>query len=582
MCDALAIESKLSKFSRRADTTYFSCYQVLKHRLLSVEYAAVGGEGHGPEHITRVLEKLDGCLAGTPIGKDGIRGHELFLALAAVLYHDVGRLRGAVDHPRVSGEIVQAETNSYVLGEEDKEYVNLVVRCHGCGDRLDERLSELANMERTGSHEIDLAKVAALVVLADELDEDCRRADRVLRIRIGDSAAGDWPWIARSRTRGIAADGITHEIDVNLVLHREDPLRLVSVRGIQKSMVGELARRMEYLSNVVSICNKYLPQPMRFRKLLLHVRFQGEPVGAATTAGFQGAVSAQRVLEVFPMLLHQPSRATMAAVVHALSKDAFAEAESQLLCLASMERDLPPDVRDRLHLNAACVYSLMAEETADPSRRRQLLRASAREFGIRVTQGLGGDWAATGLVPENVVHAMGKDGDLRLVLGEERQLLLSLLPPGLRDSLPRTPPKSRSSGGGGCIPLGGEVPVPGGVRRGEEVPEGDEVTCSTADWRPSPGRIGAITVRRASALVKLDDTARFTPSQPLFGSNGVVLAGQVAEGTRLRAEDGSLKVVRRIVVEHGAFEVFDLTVDFPSHRFVSQGVVCHNKGYCCY
>jgi len=96
----LAIERSLKEAPERPGTKLWPRYELMKDRLLTVEYAQVmsgfpGGNDHGPQHILRVMAHLDHVLAPDPTAH--LNPYELFLAMMAVLYHDVGILRGRKD-----------------------------------------------------------------------------------------------------------------------------------------------------------------------------------------------------------------------------------------------------------------------------------------------------------------------------------------------------------------------------------------------------------------------------------------------------------------------------------------------------
>src|SRR6266849_2410570 len=88
----LGIEKSLKEVGEKEGLPLYEKYTVLKNRLFTKEYSFwamgfLGGNDHGPEHISRVLEKLNGLLGETPIDRGLINIYELFLAMMSILYH---------------------------------------------------------------------------------------------------------------------------------------------------------------------------------------------------------------------------------------------------------------------------------------------------------------------------------------------------------------------------------------------------------------------------------------------------------------------------------------------------------------
>src|SRR5258705_9078088 len=130
-----------------------------------------GGNDHGPEHIKRVHANLDELLGGVPLRH--LCHYELFLAMMGVLYHDVGILRGRRDHAAASARLLIEEKANYIVDDTDLAFLPEIVLSHS--STVD--ISKCSEDQRVRGVDVRPRVVAALVRLADELDEDVRRAD---------------------------------------------------------------------------------------------------------------------------------------------------------------------------------------------------------------------------------------------------------------------------------------------------------------------------------------------------------------------------------------------------------------------
>ena len=75
--------------------------------------------------------------------------------------------------------------------------------------------------------------IAALVRLADELDEDHRRADPILQRRMELPESSEFFWRFCQRVRGVRPNLIAKRIDFNLAFDRKDTRHLGTLPGGQ-------------------------------------------------------------------------------------------------------------------------------------------------------------------------------------------------------------------------------------------------------------------------------------------------------------------------------------------------------------
>jgi hypothetical protein len=207
----------------------------MKDRLPNVEYEhwAAGfpkGNNHARGHITRVLENLDRLLAPKPL--DHLDPYELFLTIMSILYHDIGLLKQRKGHEAISKALLEGDTNdAYVINPIDKEIIAAAVVSHSGRRDIEQECSRFSPEEIIGDHRARPRVVAALVRLADELDEDHRRADAILQRRLDIPPDSAFFWRFCQRVRGIRPNAIAKRIDFNLAFEVQDTQTVGPVPG---------------------------------------------------------------------------------------------------------------------------------------------------------------------------------------------------------------------------------------------------------------------------------------------------------------------------------------------------------------
>jgi len=183
----LSIERALASADPGAEASFFARYVTLKERLLTKEYPMAmagfpGGNDHGPGHIVRVLGYLDQLVGPSPL--QILSPYELYLVMSAILYHDVGILRGRKDHAETSAVLLAEDENPYVFDAVDKDYIESAVVSHSSSADIRGRCARFEDEEVVRGHRVHPQWIAALVRLADELDEDARRGSADLEAKL--------------------------------------------------------------------------------------------------------------------------------------------------------------------------------------------------------------------------------------------------------------------------------------------------------------------------------------------------------------------------------------------------------------
>ncbi len=174
----LAIEEALRNRSGSSESGRFGYYETLKHALLNNEYLFTlhsfpGGNDHGPKHIIRVLEYVDKLLANDI---EKLSELELYLLLCSVVLHDQGLLHGRAGHSRASQKLLKLPDFSGLFEDHEVEFLGKIVAVHSAREDIVKEFQSFDDVEHVAGDSVRLKYLAALLRLADELDEDSRRA----------------------------------------------------------------------------------------------------------------------------------------------------------------------------------------------------------------------------------------------------------------------------------------------------------------------------------------------------------------------------------------------------------------------
>jgi len=207
MRSSLSIEQHLES----CDKELAGHYLTLRRELGSVQSRWCSrwpeGNDHGPDHVERVLEYLDALVGPTPVSSGKLSEFELYLAMIAVVAHDIGILHGREGHAKKSAEIIErvAKENKFLLASEWTPLLESIIVCHSSSANIDAECPHPLK-RKIGKHSIRPRVVAALVRLADELDEDYRRAQKWQQNIIAPPKASEPYWRFCQRIRGIQVE----------------------------------------------------------------------------------------------------------------------------------------------------------------------------------------------------------------------------------------------------------------------------------------------------------------------------------------------------------------------------------------
>jgi hypothetical protein len=191
------------------------------------------------------------------------------------------------------------------------------------------------------------------------------------------------------------------------------------------------------------------------------------------------------------------------------------------------------------------------------------------------TTGRAGVWRELGQTAENEIFKISTDGDLSFLFAKRESAIREFLGEDSKFLL-----HTNFGGGGGCVPAGVAIEVPGGTMLIDDVRVG--TTILSANLAKPQERLQTKVLRvyrsREEMCMLLDDTLLFTPSQPLYlGNDAWLNAGDVVTGSSLETAEGNPYRVANVKQVVGTFDVYTLTTDHPTHNFLVAGLICKNK-----
>ena len=529
------IERSLKRAERNVGKPLYARYEVLKDRLFTQEYAHwatgfPGGNDHGPGHIERVLEKFDQLIDGNPARPELLRPYELFLAMLSILYHDIGMLRGRAGHADTSGLLVGDENNDYLIDARDRDVIGAAVVSHSSSKDIAEQTAGFADEELIGGQSVRPRVIAALVRLADELDEDYRRADPDLQRRLNVPEESRFFWEFCQRINGIKPDLGSHDINIDVKFTHDDVGRNVVVNGQLMPFVVAFGDKLAKINRERKTVNSFLPEALRYRYLKISIK----PLpGLAKWKHprkfeFGEHTTTPEFTAAFPEFLAKPANGWLLDTLDLMRAGKLDKATVTLNRLGEVVDYLPYDVRLRYFYNTACLASMKAD-LAKPrgGERAQLLQSSLNHLFRWLDLLLDETARADGVDPNNEIHRMGNDSDLYFVLSKHRETILQRLPKKVRPAVPEDPPRHNDGGrSDGCLPKGARVSTPDGPVPIENIRKND--TILSVDLGPCPAIIHTSVVRvhtlREARCIRLDDQCLLTPSQPVCGPGGLFIA----------------------------------------------------------
>jgi hypothetical protein len=505
--------------------------------------------------------------------------------MLSILYHDIGILRAREDHAGISSVFVEEEKNTYLVDPRDRDLISAAVVSHSSSKDIVLETERFSDEELIGNQSVRPRVIAALVRLADELDEDFRRAETAVQEKLDLPEASVFHWQFCQRVRGIRPDLGSRSINLDVKFEPEDVGRTVLVKDRRRPFVSAFAEKLAKINRERMLVGQFLPEPLRYGQLKVSVKPlpRHKDWKRPRDFVFDDHKTASEFVAAVPELLIEPARQWLLDALRCLQAGQLDEAAASLGRLQEVAEDLPNDLRLDIYYDVACLESTKAGLASNEQQAEAPLQRSLDNLSRWLRLGLDGAFEAKGRTPYSEIHRMARDGDLHELLSKRREEILQQVPKPHRKALPAAPPEPVPLGGSGCLARGTLVVTPGGKAPVEALREGDEVVSIGLDGPPTllTTRIARIGTLREPECVRVDDRCLITPSQPVYAANGeIVPAGSLWPGLPLLGPRLDVRPVRQTRRVSGYFEVYALTTDHPSHNFVVDDfLLCHNKRY---
>lgn len=561
---------------------YYEKYALMKRRFLEIDYTYwaegfPGGNDHGPGHIRRVLEKLD-LLIGSP-GNE-LNTYELFLAMMAILYHDLGLLQKRKDHAKISGLILEEEESlAYIINEFDREIIKAAVVSHSHKQDIEATHSKFHHEEVVGDKTARPRLIAALVRLADELDEDHRRADPEVQRKKKLPEESEFFWRFCQRIQGIRPEQSQRSIMVFVSFEEEDLEHHIQLNGTTRAFIAAFAEKLSKINEERITVNTFL-ESLKYERLIVNVKLPStvNATGHDTrTFILSDDTTADDFADDFAALWTDRMAQHLRDALDVFNSDPD-RAEELLKRLDEIRGDLPPHLVHGVLFDLACLASHRAAILGPATEAgRQMLEESLSYISDWLRHGLNIYWTKAGKAPKNELNRLGTDGDLDCLLKHRRSRIVDLIPKGLQSALPGYVP---NLGSGGCIPESTLVLTPTGDLPVEELREGSPVMIfsPTDPARLIEAPVTRMYASRAARSVLFNGAFRFTEDQPVYeASRGWIRASEVTPGSVLLGVGGSRTSITHKEAIGEYVRVFDLSTGHPAHSYFAYGIACHNK-----
>ena len=580
----LGIELSLKRAGEKTEQPLYERYIILKQRLFNVEYgfwsaAFPGGNDHGPQHIQRVLENLDRLLGDDPLKEHTIKPYELFLAMMTILYHDIGIIRDRKDHANISALLVQEEQNAYIINERDREIIRAAVVSHSSREDIEEKCAVFSETELIGKYTVRPRMIAALVRLADELDEDFRRADPLLEKRLNLPDESHFYWLFCQRISGINPVQASHEITISVKFEESDIGRLVKHSGKYKPFIWLFAEKLEKINQERVITKKYLPPDLHYHRIIISVRPPSlhETWQRPREFIFTDYTTSSEFVAFYPELLVGPAEKWLIEALEAMREDKLDEAHAKLQLLEDIESGLPAHILIRVYYDRACLESRrVVVSQLKGNKRDEVLKLSIKYLEKWLLFGQNGAWQKAGETPQNAIFRMGCDSDLYAVFRNQRELITSMIPHQLRLSLPQKPILKIS--GSNCVPSNTPILTPDGPVPIENIREGSLICSKNDNGLIITTRVVKVHYSRSPKSIRINNKYSFTPKQPLYKSTGeLICVDELSEDMWILDWKSNPIQIHDLESINTYIDVFSITTNHPSHNYVAYGLVCHNK-----
>ena len=152
--------------------------EIILQRFLSSDHVLFLND-HGSNHIDKVIEKAFEILKNINFTVP-LNEFEIFILLCAIQIHDIGNVYGRVEHEKNLSSIFETACNNIIIDTPEKRVIKNIAMMHGGKNKNGNKdtISALCSVEEICGMTIRTRLLAAVLRFADELSDDCTRANR--------------------------------------------------------------------------------------------------------------------------------------------------------------------------------------------------------------------------------------------------------------------------------------------------------------------------------------------------------------------------------------------------------------------
>ena len=281
-------------FYRMANKTpfqqeYFFSYYHQKIRLINHFYSHINEElkhfnDHGPNHIFRIFKIYEQILRinfpyftedsieeSVNISSISLNFFEIYLLLSATLWHDIYNLIDRNEHALKLESFPEFEKTVFIQ-DEIKNYILKVAKSHSGEDAIEKNI--LDDEIHCFNELIDLKFIAAVLRLADELDESEERIDWTYYKQTGIISDEEKIfWEFNHCIKRIYSDPDKRSIEINCYVEDSKIFEIFKKKGKKVALIDEIIYRINKINeerkyNCKFLSNKFLV----FEKITLELK----------------------------------------------------------------------------------------------------------------------------------------------------------------------------------------------------------------------------------------------------------------------------------------------------------------------
>lgn len=266
----IKIEEAYQEMCDRSNPLYFYAYSLVKSRLEKSYFPCLRDvqpfrTDHGIGHINRILEKLSHFLQPHLPLQGNFNGRiidieNLNLLMHAVLWHDLGNLYGRLNHPQNITEIFD-KVKFFLYESRHQDWILKIAQSHSGTESIERIIGETSV---TIYDSVAYPQfLSALLRISDEIEEDSRRAELVIKVPKKNEAYMQFCSFNDSVIPVYKNDSLGNvalEIQIKSKIGKEDIGKKWGKNAGEVTAIDEYVYRVNKINEERIYCNKFLQE----------------------------------------------------------------------------------------------------------------------------------------------------------------------------------------------------------------------------------------------------------------------------------------------------------------------------------